>query len=142
MKMYARTLGTGLTLFQTLRKCNNFLNPLQTTETNFKTLSLFDLVLRHSILFFHEKAFSSRKFSSYFLALFDIHVYNIQRIRYILVFLLFYLQVDVFSSEKKGGAVMHLVHENMNSITSLNVFHPTKNILAGANSSGKVYLWT
>ena len=37
---------------------------------------------------------------------------------------------------------MHLVHDNLNSINSLNVFHPTHNILAGGNSSGKVYVWT
>ena len=52
------------------------------------------------------------------------------------------LQIDIFSSEKKDGAVMHLVHDNLNSINSLNVFHPTHNILAGGNSSGKVYVWT
>ena len=37
---------------------------------------------------------------------------------------------------------MHLSHANLNSINSLNVFHPSVNKLAGGNSSGKVYLWT
>ena len=37
---------------------------------------------------------------------------------------------------------MHLTHENLNSVNSLNVLHPSVNMLAGGNSSGKVYLWT
>jgi len=51
-------------------------------------------------------------------------------------------QIDIFSSEQKSTALMHLTHENLNSINSLNVFHPSVNMLAGGNSSGKVYLWT
>ena len=51
-------------------------------------------------------------------------------------------QIDIFSSENKNSALMHLTHENLNSINSLNVFHPSVNKLAGGNSSGKVYLWT
>ena len=51
-------------------------------------------------------------------------------------------QIDIFSSEVRGSALMHLSHANLNSINSLNVFHPSLNKLAGGNSSGKVYLWT
>lgn len=51
-------------------------------------------------------------------------------------------QIDIFSSEQRGTALMHLIHENLNSVNSLNVFHPSVNMLAGGNSSGKVYLWT
>ena len=55
---------------------------------------------------------------------------------------LFALQIDIYSSENKSSALMHLSHENLSSINSLNVFHPSANKIAGANSSGKVYLWT
>ena len=51
-------------------------------------------------------------------------------------------QIDIFSSEVRGSALKHLSHLNLNSINSLNVFHPSVNKLAGGNSSGKVYLWT
>lgn len=51
-------------------------------------------------------------------------------------------QIDIFSSEQKSSALMHLTHENLNSVNSLNVFHSSVNMLAGGNSSGKVYLWT
>lgn len=51
-------------------------------------------------------------------------------------------QIDIFSSELKSNALMHLTHENLNSVNSLNVLHPSVNMLAGGNSSGKVYLWT
>jgi len=51
-------------------------------------------------------------------------------------------QIDIFSSESRSAALMHLTHENLNSVNSLNVFHPSINKLAGGNSSGKVYLWT
>ncbi|XP_074617744.1 WD repeat-containing protein 76-like isoform X2 [Acropora palmata] len=51
-------------------------------------------------------------------------------------------QIDIFSSEVKSHALMHLTHENLSSINSLTVFHPSANKLAGANSSGKVFLWT
>ncbi|KAM7436162.1 WD repeat-containing protein 76 [Porites harrisoni] len=51
-------------------------------------------------------------------------------------------QIDIFSSEIRSSALMHLSHANLNSINSLNVFHPSVNKLAGGNSSGKVYLWT
>ncbi|XP_068685832.1 uncharacterized protein [Montipora foliosa] len=51
-------------------------------------------------------------------------------------------QIDIFSSEERSSALMHLTHENLNSVNSLNVFHPSVNMLAGGNSSGKVYLWT
>lgn len=51
-------------------------------------------------------------------------------------------QIDIFSSEQRSTALMHLTHENLNSVNSLNVFHPSVNMLAGGNSSGKVYLWT
>ena len=57
-------------------------------------------------------------------------------------FFFLYPQIDIFSSEQKSTALMHLTHENLNSINSLNVFHPSVNMLAGGNSSGKVYLWT
>ena len=57
-------------------------------------------------------------------------------------FFFLYPQIDIFSSELKSTALMHLTHENLNSINSLNVFHPSVNMLAGGNSSGKVYLWT
>ena len=56
--------------------------------------------------------------------------------------LIFYHQIDIFSSEQRSTALMHLTHENLNSVNSLNVFHPSVNMLAGGNSSGKVYLWT
>ena len=51
-------------------------------------------------------------------------------------------QIDIYSSEKPGAAAMNLRDENLNSINSLNVFHPSLNMLAGANSSGKVYFWS
>lgn len=51
-------------------------------------------------------------------------------------------QIDIFSSEQKSTALMRLTHENLNSVNSLNGFHPSVNMLAGGNSSGKVYLWT
>ena len=51
-------------------------------------------------------------------------------------------QIDIFSSEKRGFPAMQLTDEYLNSVNSLNVFHPTLNLLAGGNSSGKVYLWS
>lgn len=51
-------------------------------------------------------------------------------------------QIDIFSSEMKSSALMHLTHENLSSINSITVFHPSVNKLAGGNSSGKVFLWT
>ena len=57
-------------------------------------------------------------------------------------FLFLHQQIDIFSSEQRSTALMHLTQENLNSVNSLNVFHPSVNMLAGGNSSGKVYLWT
>lgn len=60
----------------------------------------------------------------------------------IIILFFFYHQIDIFSSEHRSTALMYLTHENLNSVNSLNVFHPSVNMLAGGNSSGKVYLWT
>ena len=60
----------------------------------------------------------------------------------LLIFYFLDQQIDIFSSEQRSTALMHLTHENLNSVNSLNVFHPSVNMLAGGNSSGKVYLWT
>eukprot|EP00794_Sanderia_malayensis_P016708 gene16707-18402_t len=49
--------------------------------------------------------------------------------------------VDFYTSDGKGRKIACMNHENLSSITSLNVFHPSLNVLAGGNSSGKVFLW-
>ncbi|XP_031568169.1 WD repeat-containing protein 76-like [Actinia tenebrosa] len=51
-------------------------------------------------------------------------------------------QLDVFSTERKGGPLIELWHENFTTITSRIAFHPTLNIIAGGNSSGKVFVWS
>ena len=43
-----------------------------------------------------------------------------------------------------SGKLLHNFHDNeetLNSITSLNVLHPSLPVLAGGNSSGKVYVY-
>ena len=60
----------------------------------------------------------------------------------VVFFSFFSFQIDIFSSEIRSSALMYLSHANLNSINSLNVFHPSVNKLASGNSSEKVYLWT
>jgi len=45
--------------------------------------------------------------------------------------------IDVF----KGSRVARLTCEPYASITSVNAWHPTRSLLVGGNSSGKVFLW-
>ena len=48
--------------------------------------------------------------------------------------------VDVIDVQK-GKRVCRLTSEAYASITSVNVWHPNRKLLAGGNSSGKLYLW-
>ncbi|KAK3703208.1 hypothetical protein QZH41_016063 [Actinostola sp. cb2023] len=50
-------------------------------------------------------------------------------------------QVDIFSAHQ-ADALTHLQHENFTTITSRISFHPSRYMIAAANSSGKVYLWS
>ena len=53
------------------------------------------------------------------------------------------LQIEVFDDH---GQILHnfMDEENLGSVCSLNAFHPTRNILVGGNSSGRlhVFMWT
>ncbi|XP_065051402.1 WD repeat-containing protein 76-like isoform X2 [Rhopilema esculentum] len=49
--------------------------------------------------------------------------------------------VDFYNTDGKGTLITQMWHENFTSITSLNTFHPTLNLVAGGNSSGKVFIW-
>lgn len=47
---------------------------------------------------------------------------------------------QVFSAES-GIQLASIQHELMASVQSINVFHPTLNMLFTANSSGRVHCW-
>ena len=47
--------------------------------------------------------------------------------------------VDVYQHD--GSVACRLEDDNVASVTSINVFHPTEPVMAAANSSGRVYLW-
>lgn len=49
-------------------------------------------------------------------------------------------QIEVFSSAS-GNRIKKLTHDNFSTITSLNAAHPILNVIAGGNSSGKVFVW-
>ncbi|CAK9292026.1 unnamed protein product [Gordionus sp. m RMFG-2023] len=49
-------------------------------------------------------------------------------------------QIQIFSTA--GDLVYKFMSENLSSITSLNLFHPHLNMLAGGNSSGKAFIFS
>jgi WD40 repeat protein len=48
-------------------------------------------------------------------------------------------QVEVWGSN--GSSMAILTHELLNSVSSLNCFHPSENWIVGGNSSGRVFVW-
>ena len=50
-------------------------------------------------------------------------------------------QIELFSVDGKLVKAFTDGQENLASVCSLNVFHPTRNILIGGNSSGRVHVF-
>ncbi len=48
--------------------------------------------------------------------------------------------VDIYDAHA-GRRLTRMEDPGFASVTSLNCFHPSRNMLAGGNSSGKVLLW-
>ncbi|XP_028415093.1 WD repeat-containing protein 76-like isoform X2 [Dendronephthya gigantea] len=51
-------------------------------------------------------------------------------------------RIQFYHAEQKTTPLLEKFSENFTTISSTNVFHPTKNIIASGNSSGKVFLWS
>ena len=49
--------------------------------------------------------------------------------------------IDVLHCSPGAQGSPRLLHDNVNSVLSLLVWHPTLNVLAASNASGKVFLW-
>jgi hypothetical protein len=52
--------------------------------------------------------------------------------------------VDFYTHTSGGGGKWENVrqtHENFTTVSSLNCFHPSMDVVAGGNSSGKVSIW-
>jgi hypothetical protein len=50
--------------------------------------------------------------------------------------------VDIFDVTVAKKPYGRLTDEYMGSVTSVHAFHPSLPLVAGANSSGRVYLWS
>ena len=52
-------------------------------------------------------------------------------------------RIQFYHAEQKAkGPLLEMLDENFTTIASTNVFHPTKNLIASGNSSGKVSMWS